>query len=210
MSQIPVRQGYEAWAASYDTNVNATRDMDARALIAANLPLSGARVIEAGCGTGKNTAFLAAHAANLLALDFSPAMLAVARGKVTCAHVRFAEHDITTPWPAPDGWADVVVSNLVLEHIADIAPVLKQIARVLAPGGTAYLAELHPYRQLGGSQAKFESEAGTQLVEAFAHSMADYINGAIAAGLTIVRLEEHADADGRPRLLALTLTLQTN
>ncbi|HVW72501.1 MAG TPA: class I SAM-dependent methyltransferase [Rhizomicrobium sp.] len=205
MSQIPVREGYEAWAASYDTNVNATRDMDARALIAADLPLSGARVIEAGCGTGKNTGFLAARAANLLALDFSPAMLEVARGKIGSAHVRFAEHDITTPWPAPDGWAHVVVSNLVLEHIADIAPVLKQIARVLAPGGIAYLAELHPYRQLGGSQAKFESEAGTQLVESFAHGMADYINGAIAAGLTIMRLEEHADTDGRPRLLALTL-----
>lgn len=208
MRQIPVRDAYAAWAASYDSDVNATRDMDARALIAANLPLSGARVIEAGCGTGKNTAYLAAHAASVLALDFSPAMLEVARAKVTSAHVRFAEHDITQVWPAQGGWADLVVSNLVLEHVADIAPVFAQIARVLAPGGTAYLAELHPWRQLAGSQARFESEAGTQLVEAFAHSMADYINGALAAGLSIVRLDEHGDADGRPRLLALTLRAQ--
>lgn len=208
MNQIPVREAYAAWAASYDTNANATRDMDARALIAANLPLAGARVIEAGCGTGKNTAYLAAHAARVLALDFSPAMLAVARAKVASAHVRFAEHDITRAWPAPDASADVVVSNLVLEHVADIAPVLRQIARVLVPGGLAYLAELHPFRQLAGSQAKFESAAGTQLVEAFTHTMSDYINGALAAGLAIARLDEHADADGRPRLLALTLQIK--
>lgn len=68
LSQIPVRVAYAAWATTYDKNVNATRDMDARALVAAALPLSGARVIEAGCGTGKNTAHLAAHAASVLAL----------------------------------------------------------------------------------------------------------------------------------------------
>lgn len=205
MNRTPVRAGYESWAARYDQGENTTRNMDARALIAAALPLSGARVIEAGCGTGKNTEFIAAHASDVLALDFSPAMLAVARGKIASAHVRFAEHDITLPWPAPDGSADVVISNLVLEHIAGIAPVLQQMRRVLAPGGTAYLAELHPYRQLGGSQAKFETDAGIQRVEAFAHSISEYINTAIAAGFAITRLQEHADPDGRPRLLALTL-----
>ena len=205
MNQVPVRAAYESWAASYDANVNATRDMDARALRAATLPLSGARVIEVGCGTGKNTGYLATQAAELLALDFSPAMLALAREKITAPSVRFVEHDITRPWPAPDGWAGAVVSNLVLEHVADIAPVFGEMRRVLAPGGVAYLAELHPYRQLAGSQARFEGDAGIQLVEAFTHTMSDYINAAIAADLVVARVDEHADPDGRPRLLALTL-----
>lgn len=183
-------------------DINATHAMDARALIAANLPLAGARVIEAGCGSGENTAFLARHAAELLALDISPAMLTLARARAGAAHVRFVEHDITQSWPAPDGWAMVVVSDLALDHIADIMPVFRQMRRVLAPGGIAYLAELHPWRQHGSAACENDD---TPPLHTFPHSVSDYIAAAIAADLAIVQMKEHDDPDGRPRLLALTL-----
>lgn len=154
MSQpIPTRDAYEHWARTYDTAENRTRDLDALVLRGTELPLSGARVIEFGAGTGKNTEYLAENAASVLALDFSPAMLERARARGLGEHVTFAEQDITQPWPAGDASADLVVGNLVLEHVEDLSPVYAEIGRVLKPGGILFISELHPDRQARGSQA---------------------------------------------------------
>lgn len=208
MSDLPVmpaRDAYAHWADIYDSNDNATRDADAALLRAQDLPLDGAQVVEFGAGTGKNTAYLAEHAAQVTALDFSPAMLEKARARVTSAHVTFIEHNITQRWPLEDGSADVIVGNLVLEHIHDLTTVMAQIRRVLRAGGVAWICELHPFRQLAGAQAKFETAQGTQMVEAYVHSVSEYVNTALAAGLSLENMVEHSDADGRPRLLGLRL-----
>ncbi len=134
---VPARAAYEAWAATYDTQANATRDLDAAVLRAAGLPLNGQTIIEIGAGTGKNTAYLAAHASSVLSLDLSAAMLARARERVPGGHVRFVEHDITRPWPAADGQAGIVVGNLVLEHVAALHPVLAEAHRGPAAGRLA-------------------------------------------------------------------------
>ena len=204
-STTPVRAAYDRWAETYDTQANATRDLDAVLLRAAGLPLAGQSVIEIGAGTGKNTAHLAAHAREVLALDLSPAMLARARARVPDAHVRFVEHDVARPWPAADGAAGVVVGNLVLEHIADLCPVMAEAHRVLRPGGTLFLVELHPYRQLHGALARFDTGHGTVLVEAYSHTVSGYVNTALAAGFSLMRLDEWSDdpAGGRPAVPAI-------
>ena len=207
----PARTAYDAWAATYDTQANATRDLDAAVLRAAGLSLDGKSVIEIGAGTGKNTAYLAAHARDILALDLAPAMLARARERVPGRHVHFVEHDITHPWPAADGTADAVVGNLVLEHVAGLRPVLSEACRVLRPGGLLFLCELHPYRQLHGAQAQFQGGDGLVLVEAYRHAMSDYVNAALDEGFEVARLGEWHDSDagpgraplGVPRLLSM-------
>src|SRR5215203_2807744 len=90
-----VAQAYDRWSRRYDDDHNATRDLEARVVRQSPLRANGARVIELGCGTGKNSEWLAAQARELVALDFSPGMLDVARRRVRAAHVRFVEHDIT-------------------------------------------------------------------------------------------------------------------
>src|SRR6476469_3461650 len=94
-----VAEAYDRWSRRYDDDHNATRDLDARVVRQSPLPVSGAHVLELGCGTGKNTEWLAAQAGALVALDFSPGMLAVARRRVRSERVRFVEHDITRRWP---------------------------------------------------------------------------------------------------------------
>ncbi len=202
---MPARVGYEAWAATYDTQANATRDLDAAVLRRAGLLFGGEAVVEIGAGTGKNTAYLAAHARSVLALDLSPAMLARAQQRVLDGHVRFVEHDITRPWPAADAEAGVVVGNLVLEHVAALRPVFAEARRVLRPGGVMFICELHPYRQLRGAQAAFWSGGKPVPVEAYVHSVSDYVNAALDSGLEVVRLGEWQDEPVgtlEPRLLS--------
>src|SRR3982751_3661447 len=67
-----VADAYDRWSRQYDDDQNATRDLDALVLRQVSLHLAGARVLEVGCGTGKNSAWLVTQARELIALDFSP------------------------------------------------------------------------------------------------------------------------------------------
>jgi malonyl-CoA O-methyltransferase len=108
--------------------------------------------------------------------------------------------------------ADLVVGNLVLEHVDDLAPVYAEIGRALKPGGLLFISELHPDRQMRGSRAQFERNGKATLVEAYVHSVSDYVAGAEAAGLVLTGLNEaieagaEVDEDTPPRLLALTFS----
>ena len=179
--------------------------------MSAGLPMVGARVLEIGCGTGKNTIWIAEHATAVTALDFSDEMLARARARVTASHVQFVSHDVRERWPVADASVDVVIGNLVLEHVADVAAVFREAYRVLRADGVCYVAELHPYRQWRGGQAHFTTaDSGVVVhVPAFVHSVSEFVNAATRAGLSVALLGEHleedAAADALPRLLTLQI-----
>jgi ubiquinone/menaquinone biosynthesis C-methylase UbiE len=204
-----VAQAYDRWSQRYDDDHNATRDLDARVVRESPVHVAGARVLELGCGTGKNSEWLAARASELVALDFSPGMLDVARRRVRSERVRFVEHDITRPWPIEPSSVDVVVGNLVLEHVRDLGPIYAEAARVLRPSGELFFCELHPYRQLRGGQAHFEDTETNETVPvtAYQHTVSEYVNGGLAAGFTLRALGEHleesASIDAAPRLLSV-------
>ena len=204
-----VADAYDRWSASYDLDANPTRDLDASVLRQVPLELAEKRVLELGCGTGKNTEWLAAKARSVTALDFSHGMLARARERLTSSNVRFAWHDIREPLPVEDGSVDVVVGNLVLEHVDDLAPVFAEAARVLTSGGQFFFCELHPYRQLRGGQAHFADAANGEsvVVTAYRHTTSEFVTGVIAAGFKVLALGEWSDAgagiDAPPRLLSL-------
>lgn len=203
-----IRDAYSTWATTYDHDRNRTRDLDAQ--VTRDL-LAGRRgaVLELGCGTGKNTVFLAEIADSVRALDFSEGMLARARQKVTAPNVTFRPADLTQPWPVADAAIDLIVGNLVLEHLEDLAFVFREAARVLRPGGQFFLSELHPFRQYQGTQANFQQGEITTEIPAFTHHVSEFTGAAKSSGFTIEDLHEwwHAEDAGKPpRLLTLLLT----
>ena len=204
-----VRGGYDRWAPAYDSQPNATRDLDAEVVRRSGLSLSGAVVLELGCGTGKNTGWFAQTARRVIAVDFSAGMLAEARRRVTAANVELRTHDIRERWPVADGSIDVIACNLVLEHVEDLAPIFHEAVRVLRSGGELLVCELHPYRQLSGAQAHYldPDSGGAVPVPAFLHSISDFVNGALRAGLELLWMEEAVESSAArgaaPRLLAL-------
>ncbi len=200
-----IRAAYDQWAATYDTNENATRDLDAIALRAQGFDLAGLDVIEFGCGTGKNTATLLEGAPrSILALDLSEGMLSAARARLPDPRVRFVQHDITAPWPVAAACADLIVGDLVLEHVESLSVVFAQAGRALRSGGQLFVCEFHPYRQLRGAQARFESAGEEVKVPAFVHDFSDYVNAGIGQGLSVVRVQEWRDEGALgPRLLSM-------
>lgn len=208
-----VAKAYDRWSATYDADKNTTRDLDAAVVRRTPIALERKDVLELGCGTGKNTAYLASKANKVYAMDFSEGMIARAHERLTTSNVRFIRHDVRELWPLEAASVDVVVGNLILEHVHDLAPVYFEAARVLRPGGQFFICELHPYRQLIGSQAQFidPSSGETIKVTAHDHTVAEYVNGGVEAGFLVRALnewsEETAPPDAPPRLISVLFEL---
>ncbi len=213
-----IATAYNEWAETYDTVQNRTRDLAAEVLRKVDLNLAGRSVIEVGCGTGRNTEWLARLTAgirDIVALDFSKEMLARARERVRDPRVRFIQHDVRARWPLADASADVVIVMLVLEHVEHLQPIFAEAARTLSAGGELFICELHPMRQLLGTQAQFTNAKTGEVhrVPAFLHEGSDYVNAGLSSGFELVNMSEWRDADALPndvpRLLSLHLRTLT-
>jgi len=206
-----VASAYDRWAASYDADKNATRDLDAVVMQRVQLNLKDRDVLELGSGTGKNTKYLAEHAKQVYAVDFSEGMIARAHQRLATSNVRFIKHDVRETWPVESASVDVVVANLILEHVHDLAIVFFEAARVLRENGEFFICELHPYRQLIGAQAQFVDPDSGEVVKltAHIHTVSEYVNGGIEAGFKLRAIGEWIEDDAPiapetpPRLISL-------
>jgi SAM-dependent methyltransferase len=99
------------------------------------------RILDAACGNGRYSHFLLRHAdpdALVTAFDLSPRMLLRARRRLRTGRVTHAVADLTR-LPYGDAAFDAVVCGWVLEHLPDPRPGLRELARVLEPGGKLLL-----------------------------------------------------------------------
>jgi SAM-dependent methyltransferase len=104
----------------------------------------GRDVLEAGCGIGTDGARFAAAGARYTGLDFSSAALDLAARRFTQGRLegRLIEGSVTE-LPLPDASFDLVYSHGVLHHVPDAARAIRELHRVLRPGGTALVMVYH-------------------------------------------------------------------
>ena len=202
---MKVQQAYSEWAATYDSDRNLTRDLDQEVMRRTFLNLRFDSVVEIGCGTGKNTQLLASIAGEVQAIDFSEAMMALAKQNLASRNVNFTVADITQTWPCHDQSANLITCNLVLEHIQDLSFIFSEAARVLVDGGQLFVSELHPFRQYLGVQARFERGEETTTIESFVHDVTEFIGAAETSRLSLESLKEwrhEEDGSKPPRLIS--------
>lgn len=105
---------------------------------------SSDKLLDAGCGYCHHTLRLARAGAEITAIDFSDAALAVARRTIAQAQgdkrIVLQKADLTC-LPFGDASFDVVLSWGVIMHVPDMENALSELARVLKPGGTLVLCE---------------------------------------------------------------------
>jgi ubiquinone/menaquinone biosynthesis C-methylase UbiE len=200
------QEAYNAWSGSYDLVKNNTRDVEAFALRETLSSKSFENVLEIGCGTGKNTAWLLTKAKNVIGADFSAEMLAHAKAKINADNVEFIKTDVRETWNFADEQFDLITCSLILEHIENIDFVFNQANAKLKHGGEFYIGELHPFKQYSGTKARFETDNGQFVLECFTHHVSDYFDAAKNNGFDCVSINEWFDDNDRtaiPRILTM-------
>jgi ubiquinone/menaquinone biosynthesis C-methylase UbiE len=178
--------GYTRWAPVYDgPNPAIEGEQPVVHGILETLPAGVA--LDAACGTGRHAAKLAALGHQVIGVDANEAMLELAAAKIPEADLRRGQLESL---PVDDESVDLVTCALALTHVPDLDPVIREFGRVLRPGGTAVLSDMHPFVVMsGGSLAGFSSgdlTAGIPFVRNLTHQISDYLRAFKAAGLSIV------------------------
>jgi len=184
-----IKDDYNTWAHQYDNNINTTRDLDKTVTKKSLSKIDFFKVLELGCGSGKNTEWLITKAERLVGLDFSKNMLDLARKKIKNDKATFINTDINKNWPVNDNSFDLATINLTLEHIEILDHIFNSLFMKLTQGGKCFVCELHPKKQLAGSRAQFEENGIEVVLDVFQHSEQDYIQNAKKAGFNLLAKE---------------------
>jgi predicted TPR repeat methyltransferase len=137
------------------------------------------RAIDLGCGTGLAATAFAREVDRFIGIDLSPRMIERARATGLYAALEVADM-VEGLRGRPDTSADLILAADAMVYVADLAPVLGEAARVLAPGGLlAFTAETHAGDgvRIGGGLRYAHGEA--------------YVRAQLeAAGLTLAHCED--------------------
>ena len=137
------------------------------------------RAIDLGCGTGLGAGAFAKEVDHFIGIDLSPGMIEVARGTGLYAELEVADM-VEGLRTKPDASANLILAADAVCYVSDIAPVLAEARRVLAPGGVlTFTLETH-------------KGDGVIIGEGlrYAHA-AEYVRERIAAaGLALAHLEQ--------------------
>lgn len=131
---------HRQWVSGYrsDAAHKASQRIMARALQKAGLK-PGAHILDAGCGTGKNSDWLNRAGYKVTGIDFSAFALAHASNELG-DRIEFRWGDLTK-LDVPDESFDAVLLMGVLMHIPDVVAAIGEVVRVTKPGGALLVSE---------------------------------------------------------------------
>jgi SAM-dependent methyltransferase len=188
----------EVYAADIDENpYNALYERPG--IISLLPPVRGLDVLDAGCGSGQLAAWLAGQGARVTGIDAAPGMVRLAAARVPGA--TFSVADLGAPLAVGDGAFDLVVSSLVLHYLRDWVAPLRELRRVLRPGGALVLSTHHPaqdlelspsgdYHALEAIEEVWEKGGKPFPVRYWRRSLSAMFDAFAEAGLRVERLAE--------------------
>ena len=114
-------------------------------------------VADLGCGTGDLVAQMAGSVSKVIGIDREEAMLAVAEQRLKGAKNVALYRGSLSDLPLENSTLDVALCMLVLHHVAELAPVLSEVSRVLKPSGLFLVVDMRKhsreaYRKTMGHQ----------------------------------------------------------
>lgn len=122
--------------------------------------LAGKEVLDLGCGYGWHCIYAAEQgAASVVGIDASQKMIAVAREKHADPRIRYEVCDLLA-YDYPKETYDLVLSNLVLHYVHDLAGIYTCVWQTLKPGGTFLFNIEHPTFTAGVEQEWLRDEEG--------------------------------------------------
>ncbi|MHB0858893.1 MAG: class I SAM-dependent methyltransferase, partial [Anaerolineae bacterium] len=151
-----VAAGYDAW---FDTSLGSLVDrLEKQLVMDLAQPRVGERALDVGTGTGHFAVELASRGLQVVGIDVSEAMLAIARARE--AHVTW-QRGQAEALPFEDGAFPLVLSVTALEFVSDAKRALEEMFRVTAPGGRLVVAVLNRESTWGRMYERSAREPGS-------------------------------------------------
>ena len=187
---VTAREGYEAWAPTYEATVEDVMDLALLERIGSIDWERVGRAADLGCGSGRTARWLRTRGAFPIdGVDLTPAMLELARTRGV--HDRLVEGDVRDTG-LPAAAYDLVACVLVDEHVPALAALFAEARRLLVPAGSFVVVGIHPYFVMAaGMPTHFDaSGAGPVAIETYVHLPSEHVAAAGAAGLVLRELHE--------------------
>lgn len=143
---LKTRQFFNAIAEDWDElNREVLGSFDLPEAVCASVPKGCGTAVDLGCGTGAVLAKLLPLAHSVIGVDGSARMLEICRRRFTPEDLADSRVSLRigelSHLPLRDHEADFACINLVLHHLSDPQECLSEIRRILAPGGTLFVAD---------------------------------------------------------------------
>jgi SAM-dependent methyltransferase len=185
---IPTTEGYGSWAGFYDEPGNQLIDVEQPVVRAILDGLPRGVALDAACGTGRHSAYLASLGHTVVGVDSSPPMLARAREKVPGGEFHEADlHDL----PLPDDHVHLVVCALALMHVPDLEPVLAEFVRVLRPGGSLVISDWRSLaKEIAIPVVKARPDGSLGYMPTKSRLTSEYLAAALPLGLQVRGCQE--------------------
>lgn len=137
---LEIHDLYQRWAETYDEPTNVLVQAEERVLLRRSFDVSGKKILDVGCGTGRHAIRMAEAGAEVTGIDFSDKMLEVARKKAEGIQIRFVHADLRS---IPlDEVFDMVTCHLVLNHVEDLVAAMREISRLTKAGGGVLISDM--------------------------------------------------------------------
>jgi ubiquinone/menaquinone biosynthesis C-methylase UbiE len=172
--RVSVEEGYARWAATYDQTPNPLLALEQRCLLPLLPTVAGKRVLDLACGTGRWLEKLLAAGPELgIGIDFSPAMLDVARQKAAIGGRLARANCLKLPFR--DSAFDLAICSFALDHIGSLSELATEWRRVVRQPADLYITELHPTAYAAGWRTGFRDQQGAMQIESTAHSIREIV-----------------------------------
>jgi SAM-dependent methyltransferase len=184
-----VRAGYAEWAEYYDNIPLNVLDLPLLDRITTIDWPDARRVIDLACGTGRIGVWLHEHGVHVLdGLDLTPEMLARARAREVYHALTLGRVEETG---LPGHHYDLATMVLADEHLPDLHPLYREVARITTPHARFVLVGYHPHFLLNGMPTHYHRADGQAVtVESYVHLISDHFKAATAAGWKLAELDE--------------------
>lgn len=178
------RDAYDRWAPTYDADPNPQTVMEHHHVVELVTPRPGERILDAGCGTGRYAAVCDARGADVIGIDFSEGMLAAARA--AWPGISFVKADLAGRLPFADATFDKAVCAQTLKHLPALAGAVRELARVLKPGGALVFSVTHPHMDWEGYEMRATPDfVLSREADIHHHALADYRSAVASARLVM-------------------------
>jgi SAM-dependent methyltransferase len=187
---VDVREGYGAWVRTYEQTVQDEMDLRLLERLTTVDWSSPRSVLDLACGTGRIGAWLRRRGstATVDGVDLTPEMLDLARRRGVYRTLVVADVAATR---LPAETYDLCTQSLADEHLPELVPLYREVARVTRPGGDFVIVGFHPQFLMAGMPTHFDRAPGEPVtIRSYVHLLSDHVKAAHAAGWRLRDMDE--------------------